>query len=132
MRSALILLAGLASLATACGTGTGTGNGNGGGGTPVTDSTWSSTATDFRGKNGSRYTYTCTPGGTVGSVWGTGVYTDDSSVCTAAVHAGLITLAAGGTVTIEIRAGQDAYVGSTQHGVTSSDYGSWDGSYVFP
>ena len=61
--------------------------------------------TAFRGQNGAHYVYTCPFYGVAGSIWGTDVYTDDSSVCTAAVHAGLITLAGGGTVTIEIRPG---------------------------
>jgi LCCL domain len=93
-------------------------------------STWNATAAAFRGKNGSRYVYTCPSYGTVSSVWGTDVYTDDSSVCTAAVHASLITLAGGGTVTIEIRPGQASYVSSTRNGITSSAYGPWSGSYV--
>ena len=39
------------------------------------------------------------------TIYGTDVYTDDSSVCTAAVHDGKITIADGGTVTVEIRPG---------------------------
>ena len=64
-------------------------------------------------------------------VYGTDLYTDDTSVCSAAVHAGLITVATGGDVTIEIRPGAASYTGSTRHGVTSQDYDSWSGSYVF-
>ena len=64
-------------------------------------------------------------------IWGTDTYTDDSSVCTAAVHSGAISLAAGGTVTIEIRPGLDAYRSSTRNGITSVPYGSWHGSFVF-
>ena len=61
---------------------------------------WNDTATEFRGQNGAHFVYTCPSYGTASSVWGTDVYTDDSSVCTAAVHAGRITLAGGGSVTI--------------------------------
>jgi hypothetical protein len=64
-------------------------------------------------------------------VWGTNTYTNDSSVCSAALQAGLITLARGGIVTAEIRPGQSAYVGSTRNGVTSNAYGPWPWSYVF-
>jgi hypothetical protein len=106
----------------------------GGGARPAADppggSGWSATAAAFRGQNGARYVYTCPFYGVAGSIWGTDVYTDDSSVCTAAVHAGLITLAGGGTVTIEIRPGQDSYTGSTRNRITSSSYPSWLGSYV--
>ena len=93
-------------------------------------STWNANAAAFRGKNGSRYVYTCPSYGTASSVWGTDVYTDDSSVCTAAVHTGQITLAGGGTVTIEIRPGQASYASSTRNGITSTAYGSWSGSFV--
>ena len=93
-------------------------------------STWNADAAAFRGKNGSRYVYTCPSYGVADSIWGTDLYTDDSSVCTAAVHAGLITLAGGGTVTIEIRPGEASYTGSTRNGITSSSYPAWSGSYV--
>jgi hypothetical protein len=48
------------------------------------------------------------------------------------VHAGLITVAGGGSVIIEIRAGQSSYTRSTRNGITSSPYAAWDGSFVFP
>lgn len=92
---------------------------------------WGTNATSLRGQNGQRVTYTCPGGGSFGRVWGTDVYTDDSSICTAAVHAGRINAQAGGAVTIEIRAGQSQYNGSTRYGVTSANYGAWQGSYIF-
>jgi hypothetical protein len=76
-------------------------------------------------------TVECPPGGAGFSVWGTGVFTDDSSVCTAAVHAGLITFAGGGTVRVERLPGQDSYQGSVANGVTSYPYGPWSGSFRF-
>jgi hypothetical protein len=97
----------------------------------VVDTTWTENAARFRGRDGLKVAYQCSPNGTFGSVWGTETYTDDSSVCTAAVHAGLITQAAGGRVVIEIEPGEDAYRGSVANGVTSSDYGPWSGSYTF-
>jgi LCCL domain-containing protein len=92
--------------------------------------TWNATAAEFRGRDGSRFVYTCPSYGVASAVWGTDVYMDDSSVCTAAVHAGRITLAGGGQVTIEIRPGQDSYAGSTRNDITSESYGPWVGSYV--
>ena len=81
---------------------------------------------------GSRYTFTCKGGGSLSErLWGTDLYTDDSSICTAAVHAGLITTESGGTFTIEVRPSSPSYVGSTRYGVTSKGYGSWGGSFVF-
>ena len=92
---------------------------------------WSANATAYRGQNYVRYRYSCPADGTFGTVYGTDTYTDDSSVCTAAVHAGILNPNTGGTVIIEIRPGLKAYVGSTRHGVTSDSYGSWGGSFIF-
>ena len=108
-----------------CGSGEG---GTGGGGTPIT---WDTNATSARGRNGERVALTCPANGSPGSIWGTDVYTDDSPICTAAVHAGLITARSGGTVTLEIRPGQSSYTGSLRNGVNSQSRGSWHGSYVF-
>jgi hypothetical protein len=36
----------------------------------------------------------------------------------------------GGSVTIEIRPGEDSYEGSTRNGITTFSYGVWDGSFV--
>jgi hypothetical protein len=49
----------------------------------------------------------------------------------AAVHVGLISIAGGGAVTIELTPGRDAYVGSTRNGVESYDWGSWPTSFIF-
>lgn len=65
-----------------------------------------------------------------GTVWGDGVYTDDSSVCAAARHAGVIG-EGGGTVTLTMGAGQDSYQGSSANGITSQSYGAWGTSFSF-
>ena len=52
-------------------------------------------------------------GGNAGTVWGTDVYTDDSSLASAAVHAGVLTLGQKGVVKVTLLAGQQAYQGST-------------------
>ena len=56
------------------------------------DVTWTANATDHQGDDGLFVAYDCTPDGIDATVWGDGVYTDDSSVCTAAVFEGLITV----------------------------------------
>ncbi|WP_341861841.1 LCCL domain-containing protein [Gymnodinialimonas sp. 57CJ19] len=71
----------------------------------------------------------CAPNGSFGSVWGTGTYTSDSSVCTAAVHYGWIAHDQGGMVDFRQVPGLDSYAGSAQNGVTSSDYGAWSASF---
>jgi len=77
-------------------------------------------------------TFTCKcPGGKhAGSVWGTGTYTRDSSICGAAVHVGAIPTT-GGKVTVKPSAGCPKYKGSLGHGVMSSNWGSFDGSFFF-
>lgn len=113
----------------------------GGGSTPsssddadleATDVEWTLNATQFRDQIGKRVAYDCPPGGEASSVWGTDVYTDDSSVCTAAVHAGLIDFTDGGRVVIEMVEAQDSYEGSENDDVISQDYGAWGGSFRFP
>ena len=76
-------------------------------------------------------TLACSPGGAPHSVWGSDIYTSDSSICTAAVHSGLITLQQGGTVTIELRPGRTIYGASERNGVTTNAYGAWGQSFVF-
>lgn len=96
------------------------------------DVSWDLDAAQYRGEDGKRVAFLCPPDGELGSVWGTETYTDDSSVCSAAVHAGIINPVEGGRVVIEIAPGEDSYEGSAENGVTSSDYGSWGGSFTFP
>lgn len=87
---------------------------------------------DLRGMNGERYAFHCPPGKPQPSrVAGSSPYTDDSSICTAAVHSGAIHAKDGGEVTIEIRPGQRGYAGSERNYIRSGDYnGRWDGSFV--
>ncbi|CAF4400027.1 unnamed protein product [Rotaria sp. Silwood2] len=70
-------------------------------------------------------------GGVNGSIYGTNIYTLDSNLATAAVHAGFLCISETKNVTIKILPGQESYTASTQNGVTSSSYGSWKGSYSF-
>jgi len=91
---------------------------------------WDATPRQFRGQNNALLRFNCPPNGTARRVWGVDVYTDDSSICTAAVHAGEISLADGGQVMIEIRPGQGVYTSSTRNGITSLPYDAWDGSFI--
>ena len=93
---------------------------------------WSLTPAAYRDQPGVRFAFVCPPGGTAATVWGNTRYTDDSSVCTAAVHDGFITFEAGGRVVIEMREGDARYQGSVRNGVTSLDYGEWPGTFIFP
>ena len=95
------------------------------------DVTWTTNATEYRGSLGQPVSVRCPPGGTQRSVWGTDIYTDDSSVCAAGVHAGRISLAEGGVVTFDMRPGLGEYAGSARNGITSAGFGPWQWSFVF-
>lgn len=65
------------------------------------------------------------------TVWGhSAAYTDDSHICTAAVHAGLVTPQAGGRITVTPQPGRESYPASTANGVTTLQYGPWQASYT--
>jgi hypothetical protein len=96
-----------------------------------TPTTWEANATSLNGKDGDKLTLACSPGGTAHSVWGSDIYTSDSSICTAGVHSGLITYQQGGAVTIELRPGRTIYGCSERNGVTTSPFGSYQHSFVF-
>jgi len=63
-----------------------------------------------------------------GTVWGTGVYTDDSAVCPALVHAGVLP-DSGGVASITFVRGLLAYVGSERNGIRSASFGKWRRSF---
>ena len=96
-----------------------------------TPTAWETSATSLNGKDGQMFLLKCSPGGVAHSVWGSDIYTADSSICTAAVHSGLITYQQGGTVTIILRQGQDIYGCSDRNGVVTSAYGPYQHSFVF-
>jgi len=64
-----------------------------------------------------------------GSVWGSGVYTDDSTLAMVCVHAGLLRIGETGLIEVTLLPGLEEYEGSTQNGITSQSYGSWQWSY---
>ena len=89
----------------------------------VHDIDWRSSPLDLnlRGLNGERFRFRCPPGKpAAGQVIGSGPYTDGSSICAAAVHAGQLRAATGGEVIIEIRPGASHYAGSEAHYMRSA------------
>jgi len=87
---------------------------------------------DLRGMIGKSYLFRCPSGKPApAALTGSGVYTDASSICTAAAHAGAIDAQHGGMVKIQILPGQPGYHGSMQNFVRSSDYAHpWSGSFA--
>lgn len=72
---------------------------------------------------GKRYEFTCPKDGTPGDVVGSDFYdADESSICTAAVHAGVIGLKEGGRVTIDVQDKKALVLrGSERNGIKSVD-----------
>ena len=68
-------------------------------------------------------------GSSFGSIWGTDVYTDDSRLSTAALHAGAAPLFQDTVVEVTLLPGLNSYVGSTRNGVTSSSWPAHNRSY---
>ncbi|XP_063284115.1 uncharacterized protein LOC134569138 [Pelobates fuscus] len=64
------------------------------------------------------------------NVWGIDIYTRDSAICQAAIHAGKIDNG-GGSVIMKKTTGSDSYSGSSRNGVTSKQMGSWQESFEF-
>jgi LCCL domain-containing protein len=77
---------------------------------------------------GKTYTFRVT-GAANGSLWGTGTYTLDSTLAAAAVHAGILKVGETGNVTVTIFGPSMNFVGTTQNGLTSSNYDSYPGAY---
>ena len=61
--------------------------------------------------------------------YGTDVYSDDSDLATAAVHAGLVREGEDALVRITILGAQRSLQGSLRNGVSSYAYGQWPGSF---
>ena len=96
----------------------------------VTPIAWDTNAAGFKGEEGRTYRFRCPSDGTAGTIYGSDVYTDDSSICTAAAHAGIISIERGGRLEIEIRPGRSIYGSTTRHGIKSNTYGQWGRSFV--
>lgn len=86
---------------------------------------------NLRGMNGKSYLFRCPAGKPVPeSVTGSGPYTDASSICAAAAHAGSIDAQRGGVVMIQILPGRNGYSGTTRNFIHSADYPHpWSGSF---
>lgn len=69
-------------------------------------------------------------GGAGGTIWGTDVYTIDSTLGLAVVHAGILKPGQTGVVRVKIVAPPPMFVGSTRNGVTSHGFGSMPGYEV--
>jgi hypothetical protein len=83
----------------------------------------------LRGENGKRFSFAVT-GNANGAVWGTGIYTDDSTLAAAAVHAGVLKNGQEGIVKVTILPDQGTYQGSERNGVKTGSWNAHGGSYL--
>ena len=61
-----------------------------------------------------------------GNAWGTDRYTSDSRLATVAVHAGIVREGERGLLRVTLMDGEGlVFEGSTRHGITTQDYGSY-------
>lgn len=80
---------------------------------------------------GTRLTFVCPAGTGRAAVHGTDVYTADSGVCAAAIHAGALAPGRPGAVTILFGGAAESFLGSERNGVTTQGYGPWPNTYTF-
>jgi LCCL domain len=64
-----------------------------------------------------------------GTIWGTDVYTTDSSLAMAAVHAGALKMGETGVVRVKMIASPAMFTGSARNGVASQPYGRYPAAY---
>ena len=92
-----------------------------------------STMSQFMGKNGVVFIFRV-KAHKEGPIWGGGrdsVYTSDSEIATAAVHAGVLKAGETGIVKLMMLPGRKSYPAVTRNGLTSHSFDSWDASYKF-
>ena len=68
-------------------------------------------------------------GETEGPLWGTDVYTGDSALAVAAVHAGLVKPGESAVAKVTVMAPLPRYQGCVRNGVTSHDFGRYGSAY---
>ncbi|HVE50036.1 MAG TPA: LCCL domain-containing protein [Casimicrobiaceae bacterium] len=68
-------------------------------------------------------------GASEGPLWGTDVYTGDSAIAVAAVHAGLVSAGGSAVLRVVAVAPPPQFSGSVRNGVTSHDFGRYGSAY---
>ena len=82
----------------------------------------------YQNQVGKRFVFRVT-GSASGSVWGSEVYTGDSTLAVAAVHAGVLKVGETGTVKVRIVEPPPSFKGTAAHGVTTQPFGAFPGAY---
>ena len=92
--------------------------------------TWSSTAMPYNARTGEDITLYCPAAGRPAPTWGSDTYSSSSSICTAAVHAGLITLEEGGAIAIHMMP-EGTVVGRDQNGIATGNLSDTAATFTF-
>jgi hypothetical protein len=86
--------------------------------------------TQIKDAYGTAHLVSCPPGcAQARALWGTNVYSGDSSICKAAIHAGILS-DAGGEVVVVLAGWQPAFQGGARNQVRSGDYGPYPSSFL--
>ncbi|EPR62489.1 scavenger receptor cysteine-rich domain-containing protein [Toxoplasma gondii GT1] len=83
------------------------------------------------GQAGAMFVATCPEGCSEepGSLKGTYIYTDDSPICKAAIHVGVVG-PLGGNIVVVLGEGQDSFMESERNGVKSESFGRYDRTFM--
>jgi predicted DNA-binding protein len=84
--------------------------------------------TAYHGRIGQTIAFRVT-GAVGGTIWGTDVYTTDSRLAVAAVHAGIVKIGETGVVRVKIIPSPPTFAGSIRNGVPSQAYGRYPAAY---
>jgi len=87
--------------------------------------------TDYQENIGKTYTFIVKGNINGGSIYGgkNNIYTSDSDLSVACVHAGILKDGSVGKVTVKVLADQGSYPSLTRNGITSGEWGAWRGAY---
>lgn len=70
-------------------------------------------------EQGSAYACICPSSPSSGAIYGSGIYTNNSNICIAAIHAGVLRKGANGPVILQIVSSPPVFRGKTQSGIKS-------------
>lgn len=84
--------------------------------------------TAFHGRMGQTIVFRVT-GAVAGTIWGTDIYTTDSQLAMAAVHAGIVKVGETGVVRVKMVPSPPAFASSRRNGVISQAYGRYPAAY---
>lgn len=83
----------------------------------------------YEGRHQETFAFRVTGAVAGGSIWGTDIYTTDSMLAMAAVHAGVLKAGETGVVRLKILPSPASFAGTVRNGVATSNFGRYSGAY---